>query len=162
VADFPQLWQRGQAALAPQADRQCKDVSRMYYLPSCPPGTCPQVEWRAGRLLAVGMLPALPEPARRDSPRIRHGPVADASLQDVHYAGVVLDGLASTPAGARNAALFRAAAALGRRVAAGQLPEADVEMGLYAAVERNGLVADDGARAVQRTIRSGLDAAYRS
>jgi len=77
------------------------------------------------------------------------------------YAGVVLDGLASTAAGARNAALFRAAAALGRRVAAGQLPEPDVEQGLYAAAERNGLVADDGERAVQRTIRSGLDAAYR-
>jgi len=158
AADFPSLWQRGQAALVPQADRQCKDVSRMYYLPSCPRDTCPQVEWHAGRLLAVGMLPALPALARRDSPRMRHRPLEGATLQDVHYAGVVLDALASTAPGARNAALFRAAAALGRRVAAGQLPEPDVEQGLYAAAERNGLVADDGERAVQRTIISGLTA----
>jgi len=34
--------------------------------------------------------------------------------------------------------------------------------GALTAAERHGLVADDGERAVQRTIRSGLDAAYRS
>jgi len=162
ASDFPKLWQRGQAALAPQADRQCKDVSRMYYLPSCPHNACPEVEWHGGRLLEVGMLPALPEPTRRGAVLSRRGPLESATLQDVHYAGVVLDGLASTAPGARNAALFRAAAALGRRVAAGQLPEPDVEQGLYAAAERCGLVADDGERAVQRTIRSGLDTGYRS
>jgi len=67
---------------------------------------------------------------------------------------------ASTARG-RNAALFRAAAALGQRVAAGQLPERDVEEALLGAAERCGLVADDGAAAAWRTIRSGLAATAR-
>jgi len=137
-------------------------VARLYLLPSCPREVQPETDWHDGPLLEPTALPALPEPIRRDSLRMQRRPLEGASLQDVHYAGVVLDGLAGTAPGARNAALFRAAAALGRRVAAGQLPEPDVEQGLYAAAERCGLVADDGERAVQRTIRSGLDAAYRS
>jgi len=162
AADFPQLWQRGHASLAPKADPSCKDVSRLYLLPSCPREAQPETDWHDGPLLEPTALPALPEPVRRVAVLSRRGPLIGASLQDVHYAGVVLDGLANTAPGARNAALFRAAAALGRRVVAGQLPEPDVEQGLYAAAERCGLVADDGERAVQRTIRSGLDAAYRS
>ncbi len=158
ATDFSQLWQRGHTALAPRADPSCKDVSRLYLLPSCPREAQPETDWHDGPLLEPTALPALPEPVRRDAPRMQRRPLDGATLQDVHYAGVVLDGLAGTAPGARNAALFRAAAALGRRVAAGQLPEPDVEQGLYAAAERNGLVADDGERAVQRTIISGLTA----
>ena len=44
------------------------------------------------------------------------------------------------------------------RAVSGQLPEMEVEHGLYAAAERHCLVADDGERAVQKTIRSGLNA----
>jgi hypothetical protein len=39
------------------------------------------------------------------------------------------------------------------------LDQTDVEDALYAAAERNGLVADDGQRQVWATIRSGLSAA---
>jgi len=106
-------------------------VSRLYLLPSCPREAQPETDGHDGPLLEPTALPALPEPVRRSVAPIRRGPLTGASLQDVHYAGVVLDGLASTAPGAKNAALFRAAVALGRRVAAGQLPEPDVEQGLY-------------------------------
>jgi hypothetical protein len=58
----------------------------------------------------------------------------------------------------RNAALNHAAWTLGRWVAAGALEQAEVEDALYAAAERNGLVADDGPRQCWATIRSGLAA----
>jgi hypothetical protein len=74
----------------------------------------------------------------------------------VHDAG--LDNLAIVAAGGRNAALNRAAWTLGRWVAAGAFDQAEVENGLYDAVERNGLVADVGQRQVWATIRSGLSA----
>jgi hypothetical protein len=47
---------------------------------------------------------------------------------------------------------------LGRWVAAGALDQDEVEEALYAAAERNGLVADDGQRPCCATIRSGLAA----
>jgi len=95
--------------MAPQADPSCKDVARLYLLPSCPPEAQPETDWHDGPLLEPTALPALPEPARRDAPRMQRRSLEGATLQDVHYAGVVLDGLAGTAPGARNAALFRAA-----------------------------------------------------
>jgi hypothetical protein len=71
----------------------------------------------------------------------------------------VLDNLASAQPGGRNAALNRAAWTLGHWVAAGALEQVDVEDALYAAAERNALVADDGPRQTWATIRSGLSAA---
>ena len=72
------------------------------------------------------------------------------------YMQKVVDNLASAAPGRRNAALNGAAWTLGRWVAAGALEQADVEDVLYAAAERNGLVADDGERQTWATIRSGL------
>lgn len=63
--------------------------------------------------------------------------------------------------GNRNDTLNRAAFALGPLVVAGLLDRAEVEARLYAASVENGLVADDGERAVRATIRSGLDAGIR-
>ena len=60
--------------------------------------------------------------------------------------------------GGRNDALNHTAWTLGRWVAAGALEQGDVEDVLYAAAERNGLVADDGDRQRWATIRSGLSA----
>jgi hypothetical protein len=70
----------------------------------------------------------------------------------------VLDSLTGVAPGGRNAALNRAAWTLGRWVAAGALDQTEVEDGLFNAVERNGLVADDGERQTWSTIRSGLSA----
>jgi hypothetical protein len=60
--------------------------------------------------------------------------------------------------GGRNGALNDAAWTLGRWIAAGALEQGEVEDGLYAAAEANGLVSDDGERRVWATIRSGLSA----
>ncbi len=71
----------------------------------------------------------------------------------------VIDKLESMPPNSgRNAALNRAAWTLGRWIAAGALDQHDVEDALYAAAERNDLVADDGERQCWATIRSGLSA----
>ena len=70
----------------------------------------------------------------------------------------VLDNLASAAPGGRNAALNSAAWTLGRWVAAGAIEQSDVEDALYAAAERNGLVADDDKQQTWATIRSGLSA----
>ena len=74
----------------------------------------------------------------------------------------VLNNLTSVGPGGRNAALNHAAWTLGRWVSAGALEQADVEDELYAAAERNGLVADDGQRQVWATIRSGLSKGLRA
>jgi hypothetical protein len=68
----------------------------------------------------------------------------------------VLANLASVGPGGRNAALNHAAWTLGGWVAAGALGQGEVEDGLYAAAERNGLLVDDGPRQTWATIRSGL------
>jgi len=60
--------------------------------------------------------------------------------------------------GARNAQLFKSAAALGSLVAAGALPREHVETSLTLAAQECGLVNDDGPRSVQATIESGLRA----
>jgi hypothetical protein len=71
----------------------------------------------------------------------------------------VIDKLESMPPNSgRNATLNRAAWTLGRWVAVGALEQAEVEDELYAAGERNHLVADDGERQCWATIRSGLSA----
>ena len=66
--------------------------------------------------------------------------------------------VAGTPKGARNDAVNRASFSLGQLVGVGQLSRATTERELFSAAEANGLVRDDGATAVQATIRSGLQA----
>ncbi len=68
----------------------------------------------------------------------------------------VLDELVRAPTGARNTALNAAGFTLGRWISAGAFEQTVVEDALYAAAERNGLVADDGQRQCWATIRSGL------
>jgi hypothetical protein len=60
--------------------------------------------------------------------------------------------------GGRNKALNRAAFNLGRFVGAGLLSEPEVEAVLRLACVRNGLIAEDGELAFERTLKSGLSA----
>lgn len=66
------------------------------------------------------------------------------------------DKLANTAPGDRNEALNRAAFALGQLVGAGYLGRAEVEAALYDAARACCLEADDGARAIEKTLNSGL------
>jgi hypothetical protein len=66
--------------------------------------------------------------------------------------------LADAPAGTRNHELNRSAFSLGQLVAAEMLDEDQVSAALLRAAERNGLLADDGIRQCEATIRSGLRA----
>jgi hypothetical protein len=82
------------------------------------------------------------------------------------YAAAALDRsaaeLAGVPRGNRNHSANSAAFVMGRMVARGWIDESTVINALFRACEANGLVADDGASAVQRTISSGLTAGMAS
>lgn len=92
---------------------------------------------------------------------VPRGPITfsrdDASDQ---YAEAALEGeyvrVASSPRGARNNDLNRAAFCIGQFVAGGVLPEGRVRETLFRAAEVSGLVQDDGAKQVHKTITSGL------
>jgi hypothetical protein len=66
--------------------------------------------------------------------------------------------LAATPAGQRNRRLNYTAFRLFQLVAGGELDDRGIEDRLIDACEKNGLVADDGPRSVDRTIASGRSA----
>jgi hypothetical protein len=66
--------------------------------------------------------------------------------------------LAARQAGGRNELLNKLAFRLGRMVARGWLYREHVEASLSGAMHSNGYVADKGLRAVEATLRSGLDA----
>jgi hypothetical protein len=62
----------------------------------------------------------------------------------------------------RNVALNGVAYRLGRMVANGWLDQAEVVHSLRAAANSNGLVAEDGPRSIEMTIKSGLNAGLRN
>jgi hypothetical protein len=148
--------------LCPAADPSCKDQSRQYYLPSHPAGIQPDATCHDGRLLDPATLPELPpEPQRPGlsllSPSaVPREPTTREQRRSEAYMNGVIGKLGAVAAGGRNNALNGAAWTLGHWVAAGALEQRVVEDALYAAAERNGLVADDGARRCWATIRSGL------
>jgi hypothetical protein len=81
--------------------------------------------------------------------------------QHRHYAKAILtrelSALAAMPPNSgRNRAAFRLACRLGRWVHAGLLPGDQLTTGVLESCRANGLLAEDGARAVQATIASGL------
>jgi hypothetical protein len=158
-ANWRDIWQRARAALCPEADSVCKDPSRAYWLPSRPAGMAPETGYHPGPLLDTRTLPELPaEPRGLRMPSGLKAKVGGDRRRGAAYMAQVLDSLTRVAPGGRNAALNRAAWALGRWVAAGALDQTEVEDGLFNAVERNGLVADDGERQTWSTIRSGLSA----
>jgi Bifunctional DNA primase/polymerase, N-terminal/AAA domain len=69
-----------------------------------------------------------------------------------------IDAVASAPVGRGNHTLNRAAFNLGQLIGGGALSEAEVQNRLFEAATACGLVADDGADAVRKTIASGLTA----
>jgi hypothetical protein len=77
----------------------------------------------------------------------------------LRYIEVALDGeiecVRNAPQGQRNNTLFKSAAALGSLVHVG-LEEQTIRDHLFEAAEANGLVADDGAASVLKTIESGM------
>jgi hypothetical protein len=156
AAQWGDVWRRARAALCPEADPQCKDASRAYWLPSHNGGVSAKATCHDGPLLDVAALPELPVERRpRFTPR---SIVVGDNMRNQAYMRKVLDNLATLAPGGRNAALNHAAWTLGHWVAAGALGQAEAEDGLYAAAERNGLVEEDGARPCWATIRSGLNA----
>lgn len=100
----------------------------------------------------------LSEPPPRPFKPVR---VGSDSARAVRYVLAAVNGecadVAATAAGAgRNQRLFIAAARLGELVGGGLLPTDAAEGALERAAGECGLVADDGLRAVQMTIASGL------
>jgi hypothetical protein len=69
-----------------------------------------------------------------------------------------INAVASAPVGQRNHTLNRAAFNLGQLIGGGELSESEVQDRLFEAATACGLVADDGADAVRKTIASGLTA----
>ena len=158
------VWQRARAALCPEADPACKDPSRAYWLPSCPARVTSETSCHPGPLLDPATLPKLPPEPKR--PELRRSPTAAIPRSaselgrrrgEAYMAGVLAN-LEHTVPGGRNTTLNAAVFTLGRWIAAGRLEQTVVENALYAAAERNGLVADDGHRQCWATIRSGLSA----
>jgi hypothetical protein len=85
-----------------------------------------------------------------------------AGIREKFYALAALDGctkeLAAAAPGGRNELLNKLAFRLGRMIARGWLHRKHVEANLNGAMHANGYVADKGVKAVEATLRSGLDA----
>jgi hypothetical protein len=97
---------------------------------------------------------------------ISNGGHCSPSENSPAYGGAALDReiaeLATTPAGRRNHRLNYTAFRLFQLVAGGELDERGVEDRLIEACERNGLIADDGLRSIEKTIASGRAAGLQS
>jgi hypothetical protein len=164
AADWPDTWRRARSALCPEADPQCKDPSRQYFLPSRPPGAMQDAAYRPGEVLDPSKLPhQADETSRHEMARLQatqnlRPPTDGDRRRGAAYLAKVVANLEATGPGERNATLNRAAWTLGRWIAAGALDQAEVEDKLYDAAMHISLVADDGVRQCWSTIRSGLGA----
>ena len=112
----------------------------------CPPAVMPA--WLAD-LAAPPLPPVLPRPVVPLRPA--DGYAAAAVRAEIRS-------VATAPAGSRNDVLNRSAFSLGQLVAAGMLDEDQVAAALLLGADRCGLLADDGLRQCEATIRSGLRA----
>jgi hypothetical protein len=105
---------------------------------------------------------ALLEARKKDGDQSQQSGSGKFGIRERSYALAALDGctkeLAATEAGRRNELLNALAFRLGRMVARGWLHRAHVEANLSGAMHINGYVAEEGIRAVEATLRSGLDA----
>jgi hypothetical protein len=110
--------------------------------------------------IPAGIIALVDPPRRRAKAQTHHhGPVRP---RERAYAKTALRRLASelatTAPGKRNEALNKAAFVLGTMVARDWITRDEVEDALRAAMEQNGYTADKGIRAVDATLKSGLDA----
>ncbi|WP_432134260.1 bifunctional DNA primase/polymerase [Streptomyces sp. bgisy154] len=105
----------------------------------------------------AAVLPRWLQTILQPAPKRSHTPSAAVAGQSRRYADVALAdetrNVASAQRGAREAALFRAARALGRFVAWGDLPRSVVEQALQEAGEAAGLTAAE----CRSTLRSALN-----
>jgi RecA-family ATPase len=88
-------------------------------------------------------------------------PAGVSSREEAYGAAALsnaIEEVAGAAPGQRNDVLNAKAYTLGRQVAAGRLEREEVEKALLDAAHANGLVKDDGARAAQNTIESGIAA----
>jgi len=153
--EWPDVWSRAQAHFGSEFDAQCKDASRAYFLPSCPPGGERDTRVHIGAFLDASRLPALPVTNQRAPVEPTSSPQRTAYAQsalerEVGRVAVAVDG-------SRNVQLNRAAFALGQLVGAGVLEQDTVEGALMVAAERADLPDDEA----WRTIQSGLTAGMR-
>ena len=112
----------------------------------CPPAALPM--WLADLAAPV---PAAPAPRPVVPLRPADGYAAAAARAEI---GAV----STAPPGTRNHQLNCSAFSLGQLVAAGLLDQDQVAAALLLGAERSGLLADDGLRQCEATIRSGLRA----
>jgi hypothetical protein len=130
------------------------------YIATVPSVTADGVySWSGDPKAALAIAPQWLIAAARKKPTISERAAVANGGSSGNYGRVALDCecavLAGTPAGQRNRQLNLAAFRLFQLVAGGELAEADVVARLLPACERNGLIADDGLRSVEKTIASG-------
>jgi hypothetical protein len=115
----------------------------------------------------AGTIPPIPEGVvalleARKKPNRKPPEISKAGIREKSYAHAALNGcnkeLAACPPGGRNEMLNALAYRLGRMVARGWLHRELVEAILGGAMVTNGYVDEKGIRAVDATLRSGLDA----
>jgi hypothetical protein len=161
-SDWPMFWLRANAHFGGCVDPATKDSSRIFYLPSCQPGGVHEVRRQHGAFLEPSSLPEVP----RYEPAVQ---VRRSIARTDSYLRGWAERFAETKAAelstmgkdtGRNAACNRAAFLLGGLIAdpLHGLDTTWVANALYGACARNGLVADDGQRQVEATIRSGIEA----
>lgn len=105
----------------------------------------------------LDIVASLPK-AKNDKPQMPQ-PHHNNGLTTYAQAAIAgeLSTVVSASRGSRNDALNKAAFALGQWVGGSALPEQDAQIMLFQAAQSCGLVADDGERAVLKTIQSGVE-----
>jgi len=162
--DWPGFWLRANAFFGGCVDPATKDSSRIFYLPSCPPGAEHKTELRHGALLDPDELPEVPkyEPPA-SAPRAGGSRILTRYLADwaARFCMAKTSELAAMPPrSGRNAACNRMAYTFAG-LAADPVHDLSQEWAgqrLLEACEHNGLVNEDGVRSVQATIVSGWSA----
>jgi hypothetical protein len=157
--EYDSAWRRAnQHLLRGHVDPSTKDVSRMYFLPSCPPGAQPVAMVLEGEPLDWRALPSLPAPRPLPKRKVlgRTNPSDNEKRADILYAKWARD-LADMPKGGRHNKLRDFSRAAGGLIANGLLDELTVVSMFFAASVTNGLVAEDGEASVRDTIRDGIE-----
>jgi hypothetical protein len=158
--DWPDFWLRANAFFGGCVDPATKDSSRIFYLPSCPPGAEHKTEQRHGTLLDPDELPEVPKYEPPAAVRTGGSKLMTRHLADwaTRFCLAGTGRLAAMPPDSgRNAACNRLAYTLAGLAAdpLHDLRQTWVEDQLFDACVSNGLVAEDGERGVRATIDSG-------